>query len=148
MEPCCSCSRIIPNANSSLDHHALCTPAMLLRRKKEFLFPDLSAIESGQSEWHETQDQAAGIKREAATITPGKHVPLLAFLGLASVLKQVTYTVYPDVQYVFRQMFHQRIEPIVNLTLVVKISILRGLEQIMKKNVFLQPNHFVPLFNS
>ena len=40
------------NANSYVDHHALCTPAMLLRRKKELLFPDLVAIESGQSEWY------------------------------------------------------------------------------------------------
>ena len=77
---------------------------MLLRRKKELLFPDLLAIESGQSQWYQTNNQAAAIKRGAVTITtPGKHVPILAFLGLTSVLKQAIYTIYtmyPDAQYV------------------------------------------------
>ena len=40
------------NANSYVDHYALCIPAMPLRRKKELLFPDLLAIESGPSEWY------------------------------------------------------------------------------------------------
>ena len=75
-------AELLLNEKSYVDHHALCTPAMLLRREKELLFPDLLTIESGQNEWYRTQNQAA-----AATIaTPGKHVLLMAFLGLASVL--------------------------------------------------------------
>ena len=107
----------------------------------------MKAIKSGQNKWYRTKNQELAIKAEAVTISrKGAYVPLLAVLGLSTVLGQPIYSHYPEVQYLLRPLFNQVIPPL-NLRSPDALHILWskfGKLDTRKGTMFI-PDHFVPI---
>ena len=135
------------NAELYRDHPALTIPLKQIDTTLDVLFPDMLAIKAGQNEWYTTKDQAAAIRKEAIAMSNDKaYVPLVAFLGAANVLNQNIRSVYPDVYFKHRQLFHQLIEPFEHPTDgKPTLEILWTRCASGPTNQCFKPNHFVPL---
>ena len=134
------------NGEAYKDHPSIINVLKPLGKSMNIIFPDVLAIEQGQTEWYKTHDQAAAIRKEAMNMSDDKaYVPLIAFLGAANVLKQNIHSVYPDVRYDHRIMFHQLIEPFNQTESDKPILKLLWTRCSRGKAKDFIPNHFVPI---
>lgn len=81
-----------------------------------------------------------------ALATNGQYASLLAVIALSNVLKQPIRSLYPNVNYKLRDMFHQKIVPfnVDNETsLAILWSRMKSLDN--RKNTWFIPNHFTPV---
>ena len=135
------------NAKKYEEHKKIILPAKEMRRDFGKLFPDALCIDHGQDEWYENNNQVAAIQREAVNISKnGTHVPLLAFLGVANVMGQNVFSVYPEIRYKHRRLFHQEIKPFDASKSQSTMHILWTVTKLDNSpNRTFVPNHFVPL---
>ena len=94
------------------NYSALLNASVALQRKPEHIFLDILAIDDGQNSWYKSFDQKAAVKRKAIAVAwKGTFSILFSVLGLSSVMKQPIRSIYPNVPYKLRQLFHQIINP-------------------------------------
>ena len=138
---------LFSNAQTYENHSALLNASVALRRKPEHIFPDMLAIDDGQNSWYRSFDQKAAVTREAIAVAQkGAFSSLLSVLGLSSVMKPPIRSIYPNIPYKLRQLFHQIINPTQtenNIPLTVMWS--QYISLYSNKNSWFIPNHFVPI---
>ena len=138
---------LFSNAQTYENHSALLNASVALRRKPEHIFPDMLAIDDGQNSWYRSFDQKAAVTREAIAVAQkGAFSSLLSVLGLSSAMKPPIRSIYPNIPYKLRQLFHQIINPTQtenNIPLTVMWS--QYISLYSNKNSWFIPNHFVPI---
>ena len=139
---------MIQNPDVIAHHAILKDSASELRRTEDKLFPDMLAMVIQKSIWYKTNNRKQSIIKEGQRITKsGTFGSLAVMIALAEVTKRVIYSLYPNVEYKLRGMFHRKIVPSNAIedgeTLHILWSKHGDLDN--SKGVKFTPNHFVPV---
>ena len=133
------------NASDYANHPAISKASEKLETEARLLVPDVLSIDEGQDEWYTTFNQRDAIRREAVNISQNyKSVPLLAYFGMATMLEQPLFSVYPVTNFNLRALYHQMIHPLHSETEKEAMNILWSQTVRNKKGPY-RPNHFVPI---
>ena len=113
------------------------------------VFPLAFSMKSQHEEWEVNRDKVACVVHEGKYVAGTKvYGSFVAILALAELLKRPVYSVYPNIEYNFRPLFHQKIVPSCCLftTPIIILWTSKRLDGCSKENF--APNHFVPVVDN
>ena len=134
-----------------VEHPALKTASILMRRSEEKLFPDMLSMSTQKSTWYETKDKKKSVIKEGQRCAQvGNYASLSVVMALAEVIQRPIYSIYPNVNYGLRDLFNQKIVPSNAMEGEQTLHVLwsKWGELDTQKGVKFTPNHFVPVVES
>ena len=118
-----------------------------MRRSEKSIFPDMVTSDLAQREWYKSKDRVKSIKAEAIALSEDKeYSSMAAIMALSTVMRRPIFSLYPDIPYNKRKLFHRRIEPQLKQfdeSFYVLWSRDGGFN--ITRGRFFEPNHFVPI---
>ena len=111
------------------------------------LFPDLVSMKC-QETWYKKRDTQEAVKQATVATSIDKHwSSLVVLMTLGTVIGKTIYSIYPQVNYNLRKLFHGKFDSIDksdSQTVCIMWSRI-GLDN--RPGAMYIPNHFVPIVN-
>ena len=135
------------NPDFYASHPEISKAAKTLKVDSARIFPE-TVSRDGQEEFYTKEDKEGAVLAEAKRVSKNySECSLITMMALSSVLAFPIYSLYPEVTYVYRSLFHRKIKPRISFSCYMDCAYILwsrvSLDE--RAGTWYIPNHFVPV---